>query len=128
GQALVEHAQVKAISFTGSTMTGQKISEICARTFKRVSLEMGGKNPNIVFADCDFERAVEMTVKSSFDNQGQICLCGSRIFIERPIYERFKKALLDRAGTLRVGNPGDPQTQQGALVSESHMKKVLHYI
>jgi aminomuconate-semialdehyde/2-hydroxymuconate-6-semialdehyde dehydrogenase len=128
GQALVSHPLVKAVSFTGSTVTGQKIAQITSANFKRTSLEMGGKNPNIIFADCDFERAVEMTVKSSFDNQGQICLCGSRIFVEKPIFERFKKALVEKTKALRVGNPADENTQQGALVSEGHMQKVLGYI
>ena len=89
---------------------------------------MGGKNPNIIFADCDFEKALETTVQSTFSNQGQICLCGSRIFIERPLYEKFKSALVERAKKIRLGDPQDPQTEMGAMVSETHMNKVLSYI
>jgi aminomuconate-semialdehyde/2-hydroxymuconate-6-semialdehyde dehydrogenase len=89
---------------------------------------MGGKNANIIFADCDFEKAVDMTVRSSFLNQGQVCLCGSRIFIEKPIYEKFKNALVEKTKKLKVGNPLEEGTDQGAVVSEAHMKKVLSYI
>ncbi len=128
GHELASHRDVRAVSFTGSTATGQKIAQVAASQFKRVSLEMGGKNPNIIFADCDFDKALEMTVKSSFDNQGQICLCGSRIYVERKIYVRFRDALVERAKKLKIGDPQDPTTEQGAVVSEAHMKKVLSYI
>ncbi len=128
GAPLVEHPKVKAISFTGSTATGRAIAQSVAGKFKKVSLEMGGKNPNIIFADCDFERALEMTINSSFQNQGQICLCGSRIFVEEKIYDQFKTALIEKTNKLKIGDPLDPNSHQGALVSKAHMQKVLAYI
>jgi aminomuconate-semialdehyde/2-hydroxymuconate-6-semialdehyde dehydrogenase len=128
GQAIVEHPGVPAISFTGGTVTGKKIASVAAPMFKKLSLELGGKNPNIIFADCDFEKALETTIQSSFANQGEICLCGSRIFIERPLYQKFIDEFARRVSNLRVGDPKNPETRLGALVSESHMKKVLSYI
>jgi aminomuconate-semialdehyde/2-hydroxymuconate-6-semialdehyde dehydrogenase len=128
GQAIVEHPLVKAISFTGGTKTGEHIARTAAPMFKKLSLELGGKNPNIIFADCDFEAAANTSVQSSFANQGQICLCGSRIFVERPLYERFKAAFLERVAALTVGDPLADESRQGALVSESHLQKVLSYI
>jgi aminomuconate-semialdehyde/2-hydroxymuconate-6-semialdehyde dehydrogenase len=128
GNPLVTHPSIKAVSFTGSTATGRSIAQATAGSFKKLSLEMGGKNANIVFADCDFERAVETSVRSSFQNQGQICLCGSRIFVERSIFEKFKAALIEKTLSLRQGDPLNPETDQGALVSQAHMEKVLSYI
>lgn len=128
GDAMTTHSKIKAISFTGSTATGKVIAKRCAESLKKVSLEMGGKNPNIIFADCDFEKALATTVRSSFANQGQICLCGSRIFIERPIYEKFKSALVEKANSLVQGDPTDPKTQQGAVVSKQHYEKILDYM
>jgi aminomuconate-semialdehyde/2-hydroxymuconate-6-semialdehyde dehydrogenase len=128
GSPLVNHPAVKAVSFTGSTLTGRSIALATAGSFKKLSLEMGGKNANIVFADCDFNKAVETTVRSSFSNQGQICLCGSRIFVERAIYEKFKAALVEKTLALKQGDPLSPDTQQGAVVSADHQKKVLSYI
>lgn len=128
GQAIVEHPKVKAISFTGGTATGKHIISTAGPMFKKLSLELGGKNPNIIFADCDFDEALKTTVHSSFANQGQICLCGSRIFIERSIYDRFKEAFVEKVSQLKVGDPKDEGTNLGAVVSESHMKKVLDYI
>ena len=128
GQALVAHPGIKAISFTGGTATGRQLALTAAPLFKKLSLELGGKNPNLVFADCDLAEAVKTSIRSSFDNQGQICLCGSRIFIERPIYEAFKAEFLRQTAELTVGDPLDPKTQQGALVSQAHLKKVLDYI
>lgn len=128
GAPLVEHVDIKAVSFTGSTATGRNIAKAVASQFKKVSLEMGGKNPNIIFADCDFEKAVETTVRSSFANQGQICLCGSRLFVEKPIYEKFKNALLEKINKLKQGDPMLHETEQGAVVSKEHMEKVLNYI
>ena len=128
GEPLVIHPEVKAISFTGSTLTGQSIAKATASQFKKLSLEMGGKNPNIIFADCDFEKALETTLRSSFANQGQICLCGSRIFIEKSIYEKFKSALVEKTKLLKQGDPLLKETEQGALVSEAHLQKVLSYI
>ncbi|WP_075343031.1 aldehyde dehydrogenase [Tenacibaculum agarivorans] len=128
GQAIVEHPNIKAISFTGGTKTGAHIARTAAPMFKKLSLELGGKNPNIIFADCDYELMLETTVKSSFANQGQICLCGSRIFIEKTIYEQFKKDFIQKVSQLKVGNPFDADTNIGALVSKSHLEKVKSYI
>ena len=128
GSALVSHPKIKAISFTGGTSTGKHIASIAAPMFKKLSLELGGKNPNIIFADCDFEKALKTTVQTSFLNQGEICLCGSRIFIERPIYEKFKAALLLEVSKLQVGNPLLKESRVGAIVSKMHFEKVLSYI
>lgn len=128
GASLVQHPKVKAISFTGSTATGRAIAKSVAGEFKKLALEMGGKNPNIIFADCDFDKALETTMRSTFQNQGQICLCGSRIFIEESIYEKFKLALVERTKKLRLGSPQDLNTDQGALISKAHLDKVLGYI
>ncbi|MFY0594109.1 aldehyde dehydrogenase [Roseivirga sp.] len=128
GQAITEHPDIKAISFTGGTETGKRIAATAAPMFKKLSLELGGKNPNIIFADCDFEEALKTSVHSSFANQGQICLCGSRIFIERSIYEKFKNAFVNRVEGLNVGDPSNEKTNLGAVVSKGHMEKVLGYI
>jgi aminomuconate-semialdehyde/2-hydroxymuconate-6-semialdehyde dehydrogenase len=128
GNAMVAHKKIKAISFTGGTTTGAHIASIAAPMFKKLSLELGGKNPNIIFADCDFDKMIATTVRSSFSNQGQICLCGSRILIERSIYEKFKAAFLEKVNKMTVGNPLTPETRMGAVVSEGHMNKVLSYI
>lgn len=128
GQAIVEHPEVKAISFTGGTVTGKKIASTAAPMFKKLSLELGGKNPNIVFADCDFEQAVATSVQSSFSNQGEICLCGSRIFVERPLYERFVAEFVKQTKKLAIGDPLEEMTNLGALISQPHISKVLGYI
>jgi aminomuconate-semialdehyde/2-hydroxymuconate-6-semialdehyde dehydrogenase len=128
GQAMVEHPLISAISFTGGTVTGKRIAATAAPLFKKLSLELGGKNPNIIFADCDFEQAVKTSVTSSFSNQGEICLCGSRILVEASVYEKFVSAFVERVKTLTVGDPLDDSNHLGALVSEAHMKKVLGYI
>lgn len=128
GQAISEHPDIKAVSFTGGTATGRRIAATAAPMFKKLSLELGGKNPNIVFADCDLDAAVNTSIHSSFANQGQICLCGSRLFIERTIYDSFKEAFIEKVKALRVGGPSEENTQVGAVVSESHMHKVLNYI
>lgn len=128
GDYLTGHEDIKAVSFTGSTATGRAIYQNAAKTFKKVSLEMGGKNPNIIFADCDLENALTITMRSTFTNQGEVCTCGSRIFIERPIYDEFKKRLIEIAEKIRIGNPQDPKTQHGAMVSKDHFEKVLGYI
>jgi aminomuconate-semialdehyde/2-hydroxymuconate-6-semialdehyde dehydrogenase len=128
GSPLVNHPAVKAVSFTGSTATGRNIAQSTAGSFKKISLEMGGKNANVIFADCDFEKAVETTVRSSFLNQGQICLCGSRIFVERGLYEKFKAALVEKTRALKQGDPLAATTQQGAVVSADHQAKVLSFI
>ncbi len=128
GQAIVEHPKVSTISFTGGTVTGKTIAATAAPMFKKLSLELGGKNPNIIFADCDFEQAVATSISSSFSNQGEICLCGSRILVERSLYDRFKTEFVKRTRELVVGDPLDEKSKLGALVSEGHMKKVLSYI
>tara|TARA_R110002072_G_scaffold202443_6_gene360245 strand:- start:1107 stop:2546 length:1440 start_codon:yes stop_codon:yes gene_type:complete len=128
GQAIVEHPHIKAISFTGGTTTGAHIASVAAPMFKKLSLELGGKNPNIIFADCDYDDMLQTTVRSSFANQGQICLCGSRIFVEESIYEKFKTDFVAAVATLKVGNPFDESTNIGALVSKQHLEKVKSYI
>ena len=128
GQAIIEHPEIKAISFTGGTETGAHIAKMAAPLFKKLSLELGGKNPNIVFADCDYDDMLETTVRSSFANQGQICLCGSRIFVEASIYKKFKTDFVSRVKQLIVGNPAMETTDLGALVSKQHLEKVLRYI
>lgn len=128
GAAITAHPKIPLISFTGGTKTGAEIARIAAPMFKKLSLELGGKNPNIIFADCDLEKAIKMTLQSSFANQGQICLCGSRILIERPIYEKFKTEFVPRVQKLKVGNPADADTKLGAVVSKPHMEKVLSYV
>jgi aminomuconate-semialdehyde/2-hydroxymuconate-6-semialdehyde dehydrogenase len=129
GSAMTVHPGIKAISFTGGTRTGAEIARVAAPMFKKLSLELGGKNPNMIFADCDFDKMLTETVRSSFLNQGEICLCGSRIFVERPIYEKFKKAFVEKVkAELVVGDPLDPKTKTGAIVSQMHFDKVLSYI
>lgn len=128
GSAITAHPKIPVISFTGGTKTGAEISRVAAPMFKKLSLELGGKNPNIIFADCDFDNAVKTSVLSSFSNQGEICLCGSRIFVERPIYEKFKTAFTEKVKELKVGDPLQESTRVGAIVSQSHMEKIVSYI
>lgn len=128
GDAIVKHPKIKAISFTGGTKTGEYIARTAGPMFKKLSLELGGKNPNIIFADCDFDDMLSTTIRSSFANQGQICLCGSRIFVERPIYDKFKEAFVAKVSKSKVSFPSDPEAKLGAIVSESHMEKILSYI
>lgn len=128
GPAMNTHPLVKAISFTGGTKTGAEIARTAAPLFKKLSLELGGKNPNIVFADCDFEKAVSESVRAAFTNQGEICLCGSRILIERSIYEKFKLAFVQKVKELKVGDPLAKDTTVGAIASELHFNKILSYI
>ncbi len=128
GQAIVEHPKIKAISFTGGTKTGAHIAKTAAPLFKKLSLELGGKNPNIIFADCDYNKMLLTTVKSSFANQGQICLCGSRIFVEASIYEQFKFDFIEKVKQLKIGLPSEKNTEIGALVSKPHLEKVLNYV
>jgi len=128
GQAIIEHPLITAISFTGGTVTGKKIAATAAPMFKKLSLELGGKNPNIIFADCDFEQAITTSINSSFSNQGEICLCGSRILVERPVYNKFVEEFVKRAKALVVGDPEEEKTRIGALVSQGHLNKVLSYI
>lgn len=128
GMSIVAHPHIHAISFTGGTKTGAAIAQVAAPMFKKLSLELGGKNPNIIFADCDFDEMIATTLRSSFANQGQICLCGSRIFVEKSIYEKFKTAFIAKVAKMQVGNPLDEQTKMGAIVSKQHFEKILSYI
>lgn len=128
GQSIVDHPEVAAISFTGGTVTGRKIASTAAPMLKKLSLELGGKNPNIIFADCDLHEALNGSVRSSFSNQGEICLCGSRMLVERSLYDSFMEAFVERVKQLRVGDPLEEKTDVGALISESHLNKVLGYI
>ena len=128
GDFLTGHEDTPIVSFTGGTQTGRHIAGIASPMFKKISLELGGKNPNIVFADANFDKAVTMAVKAGFSNQGQICLCGSRLFIQDEIYEKFKKALLEKVSKLKVGDPQEDGMDLGAVVSEEHMNKVLSKI
>jgi len=128
GSAIVSHPKIPVISFTGGTKTGAEISRIAAPMFKKLSLELGGKNPNIIFDDCDFDHAVATSIKSSFSNQGEICLCGSRIFIQRSLYDKFKDAFISKVKGLKVGDPKDDSNFLGAIVSQPHFEKILSYI
>jgi len=128
GAAIVEHPNTAVISFTGGTATGKAISKVAAPMFKKLSLELGGKNANVIFDDCDFEEALKTTVRSSFANQGQICLCGSRIYVQRGIYEKFKTAFIERVEGLTVADPLSDEARMGAIVSKDHFDKVLAYI
>jgi aminomuconate-semialdehyde/2-hydroxymuconate-6-semialdehyde dehydrogenase len=128
GSAIVAHPGIKAISFTGSTRAGRDIAATAAPMFKKLSLELGGKNPNIIFADCDWDKMMRTTLQSSFSNQGQICLCGSRILVEESIYEKFKHEFVARVKKLTVGDPLDDNSRQGAVVSKMHFDKVMSCI
>ena len=128
GAALVEHPDVPAITFTGGTATGAELGARAARRFKKVSLELGGKNPAIVFGDVDLDRVIPEAVRAAFSNQGQICLSGSRLFVEESIYPRFLERFVEAAGRLRIGDPLEEGTEFGALVSAEHRDKVASYI
>ena len=127
GEKIVEHPDIKAISFTGGTKTGKIIANKAASLLKKVSLELGGKNPIIIFDDCDYKKMLETTVRSSFANQGQICLCGERIFVQESIYNKFKKDFIKEAKKLMIGDPLKSTTNQGAIASEEHFNKILSY-
>lgn len=124
GAALVSHPDVATVSFTGGTVTGQRIAADCASTMKKVSLELGGKNPGLIFADCNFDLMIDETIRSAFANQGAVCLCTSRLLIADQLYDSFKEAFIARARSLTVGDPLDPDTRQGAIVSEAHFNKI----
>ena len=128
GDLLVKHEEIKAISFTGGTATGKLIFENASNTFKKLSLEMGGKNPAIIFDDCDYESMLDNIIRSSFSNQGQICLCSSRLLIQQTIYEKFKKDLAIKVSELLIGDPSKIETQFGSISSEDHLQKVVSYI
>ncbi|HVA99567.1 MAG TPA: aldehyde dehydrogenase, partial [Bacteroidia bacterium] len=124
GAAITTHPDIPMISFTGGTKTGADIASKAAPMFKKLSLELGGKNPNIIFADCDFEKMMKTTIQSSFSNQGQICLCGSRIYVEKSIYEKFKTEFVKRTKELIPADPADAKTRLGAIVSKQHLEKI----
>lgn len=128
GSAMTAHPKITTISFTGGTVTGKKVAEACAPLFKKVSLELGGKNPNIIFADADLDAAIAGSVRSSFANQGQVCLCGSRVFVEKPIYKQFIERFIDKASQLKQGDPLDEKTEQGAIVNKAQLDKVKFYV
>jgi aminomuconate-semialdehyde/2-hydroxymuconate-6-semialdehyde dehydrogenase len=128
GAALVQHDAIRTISFTGGTVTGAEIARTAAPRFKKLTLELGGKNPTIIFGDADLDHALATTLRSSFSNQGQICLCGSRILIEQSVYQDFLERFVAGARALKIGDPEDPATEQGALVSSTHRDKVLRYV
>jgi aminomuconate-semialdehyde/2-hydroxymuconate-6-semialdehyde dehydrogenase len=128
GNAIVSHKHIPLISFTGGTVTGKHIASVAAPMFKKLSLELGGKNPNIIFADCDYDKMLSTTIHSSFSNQGEICLCGSRIFVERKLYDRFKTDFVAKTRQLVVGNPLEDSTKVGAIVSKPHHEKIMGYI
>jgi aminomuconate-semialdehyde/2-hydroxymuconate-6-semialdehyde dehydrogenase len=128
GAAMVAHPQVKAISFTGSTRAGKEIAAVAAPAFKKLSLELGGKNPVLIFDDCDYDKMLSETVRSAFSNQGQICLCGSRLYIQDTIYDRFKRDFVEKIRQLRVGDPQSVDTNIGAVVSHDHLSKIFYYL
>ena len=128
GDALVSHPKIKAVSFTGGTATGKLIAKKTASSFKKLSLEMGGKNPAIIFSDCRYDTMLDTVTRSSFSNQGQICLCSSRILIEKSIYDKFKKDFISRVSELIVGDPNNENTQFGSISSQAHYDKILDYI
>jgi len=128
GQAIVEHPSIKAISFTGGSKTGEHLARTAAPMFKKLSLELGGKNPNIIFEDADLDKAVATSVKAAFSNQGQICLCGSRIYVQESIYNVFRDKFILEVAKLKVGDPKEDSTNIGAVVSKAHFEKVLSHI
>jgi aminomuconate-semialdehyde/2-hydroxymuconate-6-semialdehyde dehydrogenase len=128
GDPLTTHPDTPIVSFTGGTVTGKHIATVAAPMFKKLSLELGGKNPNIIFADADFDKAVSTAARAAFTNQGQICLCGSRIFIQEDIYDKFRDALVAKTAKLKAGDPKDPNSNLGAVVSKDHMQKILSKI
>jgi len=128
GSAIVAHPRVPTISFTGGTATGTEIAKAAAPLFKKLTLELGGKNPNIVFADADVDEVLKTSLRSSFENQGEICLCGSRIFVEDALYPAFVERFVAETRRLQIGDPLDPATDQGALISKSHLEKVQSYV
>jgi aminomuconate-semialdehyde/2-hydroxymuconate-6-semialdehyde dehydrogenase len=128
GAALVAHPFVPTISFTGGTTVGAEIARAAAPLFKKLTLELGGKNPTVIFADANAEETISTSVRAAFDNQGEICLCGSRIFVEKPLYSGFVERFTDMARRLKVGDPLDPAVDQGALISQHHLQRVMDYI
>lgn len=128
GAAIVAHPEIKAISFTGGTVTGKAIASVAAPMFKKLSLELGGKNPTIVFDDVDVAQVAKSVARAAFTNQGELCLCGSRIFVQQGIYSTFRDALISETKKMIVGDPLKDESKIGALVNEAHLTKVLSYI
>lgn len=128
GESIVKHAKIKAISFTGSTRAGAQIASLAAPVFKKISLELGGKNASVIFEDCNWEKMMVETIRSSFTNQGQICLCSSRIILHKNIYEKFKNEFVEKVSALKVGDPMKPESRQGAIVSKMHFDKIMNCI
>src|SRR3954452_5362373 len=128
GAPITADPKIGTISFTGGTVTGRKVAEAAAPLFKKVSLELGGKNPNIIFADADLEAAIAGSVRSSFANQGQVCLCGSRVFVERPMYAKFVERFIAKTSQLKQGDPLDDKTEQGAIVNQAQLEKIKFYV
>ena len=125
---MVEHHHIRAISFTGGSNTGAAISAAAGPKFKKLSLELGGKNATVVFSDADFDQAVSTAIRAAFSNQGQICLCGSRILVQEDLYERFRDAMVAKVSKMRIGDPMNPETKMGAVVSRAHRDKVISAI
>src|SRR5207302_7813861 len=128
GEALIKHPAVRKLAFTGSTEVGRRVMQLAANDIKRVSLELGGKSANIIFADCDTDRAVASAVSSSLGNAGQDCCARSRILVQRSIYHRFSKSLIEAFGKVHIGDPLDDETEMGPLVTAAHRDRVLSYI
>ena len=128
GAPLIAHSDVDLVSFTGGTSTGEKVAASAAPAFKKLSLELGGKNASIVFADCDMDSTVAGVVRAGFLNQGQVCLCGSRVLVEDSVYAEFRDRFVDAVEAMRIGDPSDESTDLGALISEDHLAKVQSYV
>ena len=128
GEGLTTHPGVDLVTFTGESNTGRAIMKAVSPTLKRVSFEMGGKGANVVFADADIDKAVDWSIQAIFTNAGQVCLAGSRLYVERPIFEEFLARFVQRAESMRLGLPTDPSTEIGPLASEEHWRKVTGYL
>jgi aminomuconate-semialdehyde/2-hydroxymuconate-6-semialdehyde dehydrogenase len=128
GAAIVAHPQVPTISFTGGTKTGAEIARTAAPLFKKVALELGGKNPTLIFADTDLDEAMPTIVRSAFENQGQVCLCGSRVLVEEKLYTQFVERFVATVRNLEIGDPLDLATEQGAVISRLHFEKIMSYV
>ena len=128
GDAIVSHNYLRAISFTGGTQTGIKIANKAVASFKKMALEMGGKNPAIIFSDCDYDKMIKTVIKSTFTNQGQICLCSSRLLVQKGLYEKFKKDFIRKTSEILIGDPKEKKVEFGAISSKSHYDKILNYI
>lgn len=128
GQPILEHPEIKAISFTGGTATGKIVAATASPMFKKISLELGGKNATIICADADIDMAVSGAVKAAFTNSGQVCLCGSRILVDEKIYEKFLERFSKKVSKIKIGRPEDPNTEYGSVISNQHLEKILSYI